>query len=118
MSVSYPQARVLPSPRVTHNSKDVVGTMKEYKLAAWPDLPASYQRTAYRRLLSDMSHRFVGMPRLVQCSGLGRNEVRQFVEMLDARGLLQERDTSAPDSIFDSLRPLGGWIKRRLTAHV
>jgi len=92
--------------------------MKEFKLAAWPDLPAPYQRTVYRRMLSDMSHRYVGLPGLIKASGLPRNEVRQFVEMLELRGLLQERDTSAPDSIFDSLRPLGGWIKRALTAHV
>jgi hypothetical protein len=90
--------------------------MKEYKLAAWPDLPPVYQRTAYRRMLSDMSQRYVAMPKLASRSGLSRSEVRQFIEMLDARGMLLEHDSGAPDSIFDSLRPLGGWLRRALTA--
>jgi len=90
--------------------------MKEFKLAAWPDLPPVYQRTAYRRMLSDMSQRYITLPRLAERSGLSRHDVRQFIEMLDSRGMLAERDSSAPDSIFDSLRPLGGWIRRALTA--
>jgi hypothetical protein len=91
--------------------------MKEFKLAAWPDLPAVYQRIAYRRMLSDMSQRYVALPQLAERSGLSRYEVRQFIEMLDSRGMLVERDRSSPDSIFDSLRPLGGWIRRALSAH-
>jgi len=90
--------------------------MKEFKLAAWPDLPPVYQRTAYRRMLSDMSQRYITLPKLSERSGLSRHDVRQFIEMLDSRGMLAERDSSAPDSIFDSLRPLGGWIRRALTA--
>jgi hypothetical protein len=89
--------------------------MKEYKLAAWPDLPPVYQRIAYRRMLSDMSQRYVSTPKLAQRSGLSRYEVRQFIEMLDARVMLLEHDSAAPDSIFDSLRPLGGWIRRALS---
>jgi hypothetical protein len=90
--------------------------MKEFKLAAWPDLPPVYQRTAYRRMLSDMSQRYIALPKLAERSGLSRHEVRQFIEMLDARGVLAERDSSAPDSLFDSLRPIGGWIRRALSA--
>jgi hypothetical protein len=86
--------------------------MKEYRLAAWPDLGAAYHRTAFRRMLSDMSHRHVTVARLVATSGLARHEVRQFVQMLDARGWISQRDCAAPDSMFDSLRPLGGWIRR------
>jgi hypothetical protein len=90
--------------------------MKEFKLSTWPDLPPVYQRTAYRRMLSDMSQRYVPLAKLAQRSGLSRHEVRQFIEMLDARSMLVERDSSAPDSIFGSLRPLGGWLRRALTA--
>ena len=92
--------------------------MKEFKLANWPDLPPTFQRIAYRRMLSDMSHRFVSASELADRSGLSRFEVRQFVEMLDARQALIERDRHAPDSIFDTLRPLGGWLRRALTAEV
>lgn len=92
--------------------------MKQYKLTAWPDLPAPYHRTAYRRMLCDMSHRFVSVQHLVSVSGIGRQEVRAFLTMLDERGLLSEREQREADSIFDTLRPLGGWIYRALTTEI
>ena len=88
--------------------------MKEYRLVAWPQLRPPFDRIAYRRVLSDMSHRHMSLAQLVDSSGIGRNEVRQFIDMLDARGLLAQRDVQAPDSLFGSLRPLGGWLKRAL----
>ena len=88
---------------------DHVGTMKEYRLAAWPDLPATYHRTTYRRMLSDMSHRFVTVQQLMAASGATRMEVRLFLQMLGDRGLLCERDAVNEDSLFG---PLGGWIRR------
>jgi len=90
--------------------------MKEYRLAAWPDLRPPFHSTAYHRMISDMSHRHVTLAQLVDKSGLRRHQVRQFLEMLDGRGLIVERDRSAPDSVFGSLRPLGGWLRRALTA--
>lgn len=89
--------------------------MKEYRLAAWAELPAPYHRMAYRRMLNDMSHRFLSVQQLAETSGLRRGEVRQFLEMLDARDMVVERDLFASDSVFDSLRPLGGWIRRTLS---
>jgi hypothetical protein len=86
--------------------------MKEFKLSAWPELPGPYDRTPYRRLLNDISHRYAGVHRLAECSGLGRHEVRQFLELLETRGVLLERDRAAPDSVFDSLRPISGWLRR------
>ena len=92
--------------------------MKEYRLAAWPQLRAPFDRIAYRRMLSDMSHRHVTLAQLSASSGIRRQEVRQFIEMLDARGMIAQRDASLPDSLFGSLRPLGGWLKRALaTTH-
>lgn len=92
--------------------------MKEYRLAAWPDLEAPYHRIGYRRMLSDMSQRFVSPTRLARSSGLARAQVREFIEMLEARGLLWEREAAVPDdSLFGSLRPLGGWIRRALAPH-
>jgi predicted Rossmann fold nucleotide-binding protein DprA/Smf involved in DNA uptake len=89
--------------------------MKEFRLAAWPDLGVSYQRTAHRRMLSDMSHRYVSLAQLVATSGLSRNEVRQFLRMLEEHGLVTQRDGAEPASLFGSLRPLGGWLRRALT---
>ena len=88
--------------------------MKEYRLAAWPQLRAPFDRIAYRRMLSDMSHRHVTLAQLSAASGIRRQEVRQFIEMLDARGMIAQRDVSVPDSLFGSLRPLGDWLRRAL----
>jgi hypothetical protein len=90
--------------------------MKEYRLIAWPDLAPAQDRIAFRRLLSDMSHRHVSIAQMAEASGLRRQVVRDFVEQLAASGLISERElstaTTAPDSLFGSLRPLGGWLRR------
>ena len=90
--------------------------MKEYRLLAWPELPAEYRRTAHRRILSEMSQRFVSVPKLVEISGLKKAELRAFIEMLDDRDVVTDRDTAAPDSFLDSLRPLG-WLRRAIGPH-
>jgi hypothetical protein len=87
--------------------------MKEYRLLAWPELPAEYRRTAHRRVLSEMSQRFVSVPKLVEISGLKKAELRAFIEMLDDRDVISDRDTATPDSFLDSLRPLG-WLRRAI----
>jgi hypothetical protein len=87
--------------------------MKEYKLAAWPELTAPYHRTVYRRMLSDMSHRYMSVSALVLSSGAGKTEVRLFLQMLDERGLLLEQEGDQ-DSFLDSLRPVGDWFRRTL----
>jgi hypothetical protein len=87
--------------------------MKEYKLAAWPELPAPFHRTVFRRMLSDMSHRYISVTGLVVSSGATKPEVRQFLQMLDERGLLLDRECE-PDSILDSLRPVGDWFRKTL----
>ena len=89
--------------------------MKEFRLSAWPDLSPSYHHTGYRRILNDMSLRHVTVAQLAGSSGLRRQEVRRFIDMLGARGLIAERHCSAPDSLFGSLLPLGGWLRRTLT---
>jgi hypothetical protein len=86
-----------------------VGSMKEFKLTAWPELPAPYQRIAYRRMLSDMSHRFVTAHQLCDSSGATKLEVRVFLQMLSERGLLRERDHEETQGL---LGPLGGWLRR------
>ena len=36
--------------------------------------------------------------------------------MLDGRAVIAERDTTAPDSFFDSISPLG-WLRRAINAN-
>lgn len=83
--------------------------MKEYKLCAWPDLPAPYHRTTYRRMLSDLSQRYLSVQQLMVASGASRLEVRAFLQMLSERGLLAERDAS-----LSSGTALGRWLRRTL----
>jgi hypothetical protein len=90
--------------------------MKEYRLIAWAELPALYHRMAYRRMLTDLSHRYLSVAQLVSASGLRRHEVREFLDMLEGRNLLDERNLVAGESVFGSLRPLGGWIRKALNA--
>jgi hypothetical protein len=86
--------------------------MKEYKLAAWPDLPSTFHRTSYRRMLSDMSHRHVTVQQLMTGSSATRMEVRLFLQMLAERGLLREREVlRADDSLFGALGP---WFRRAI----
>ena len=89
--------------------------MKEYRLLAWPELPPEYRRTAHRRALSEMSQRYISAAKLVEVSGLRKHEMRAFIEMLEGRAVLTERDTTAPDSFLDSIRPLG-WLRRAMSA--
>jgi hypothetical protein len=91
--------------------------MKQYRLAAWPQLRAPFDKIAYRRMLSDMSLRYMSVAQLVEASGLRRGEVRQFLEMLATDGLLREHEGLEPDSLFGSLRPLGGWLRRTFVEH-
>jgi DNA-binding IclR family transcriptional regulator len=86
--------------------------MKEYRLSAWPELGATYDRMAFRRMLTEMSQRHMTLPSLVARSGLARREVRRFVQMLGARGLLSERMSSNKDSVFGALVPLGHWLRK------
>ena len=90
--------------------------MKEYRLVAWPQLRPPFDRIAYRRMLSDMSHRHLTLAQLVESSGMRRQEVRGFVDMLGAAGLIAQRDAAPADSLFGSLRPFGGWLRRALAA--
>jgi hypothetical protein len=85
--------------------------MKEFKLSAWLELPAPFHRTVYRRMLSDMSHRYVTGQQLMASSGATKLELRSFLLMLDGRGLLLQREAETPSSL---LGPLGGWIKRAI----
>jgi hypothetical protein len=64
-----------------------------------------------------MSQRYMSVAKLVEVSGLKKVELRAFLEMLDGRAVVSERDTTAPDSFLDSIRPLG-WLRRAIsTSH-
>lgn len=86
--------------------------MKEYRLAAWPDLDAFHNRIAYRRMLSDMSQRHVSLAQLAARSGLPRQDVTRFLEQLEARGLVTQREGGGATEQF--FHPLRSWLRRAL----
>jgi DNA-binding IclR family transcriptional regulator len=87
--------------------------MKEYRLSAWPDLDASYERMAYRRMLSDMSQRHVTLGHLCKRSGLARQEVSDFLGMLVGRGIAMERE--ADHVLLLSRISFGAWLRRTVS---
>lgn len=89
--------------------------MKEYRLLAWPELPAEFKRTAHRRVLSDMSLRYMSIAQLCDVSGLKKGDLKNLLQMLEARGVLDERDANAPDSFLDSIGRLS-WLRRAAPA--
>lgn len=88
--------------------------MKEYCLDSWLELRAPFDRIAHRRMLTDMSHRHMTMQQLVECSGTRRHEVRAFLAMLELRGLVTLREAKGAKTMFASLLPLAGWLRRAL----
>lgn len=86
--------------------------MKEYKLLSWPDLPAEFRRTGFRRLLSELSQRHISESLLMKRDGIKPAEVRALLQFLAKLDLLDVRE-AAPTGKW---RPaLTGWL-RRLTA--
>ena len=83
--------------------------MKEYKLRAWPELTAPYHRTIHRRMLSDLSQRYLCVQRLAAGSGASRLEARAFLAMLAERGLLAQRQTPEPEG-----SAFGRWWRRTI----
>ena len=85
--------------------------MKEYRLVAWPELRPPHDRTAYRRMLNDMSHRHLTVWQLVATSGLRRPEVQSFIDFLHTRGLVTEQVRASP-GFSDTLAPVLAWLQR------
>lgn len=89
--------------------------MKEYKLKSWPELPAAFRRTVYRRLLSDLSQRHMSETALRQRSGLGSSDIRALLNYLEAEGLLDHRECEeAPRAglLARFAWPLQAWMRR------
>ena len=79
--------------------------MKQYKLTAWPDLPARFQKTTMRRVVSELSQRFVSVRDLARSSGASSRDVEELLFTLDKAGMLMSR--AAPASAQS--RPWAQW---------
>jgi hypothetical protein len=91
-----------------------VGAMKQYKLKAWPDLPANFKRTAHRRLLSVLSQRYLGEAEMQRVSGASSAELRELLQFLAQEDLLDSRDAEVAANAAGWRLPnmLTGWLRR------
>lgn len=87
--------------------------MFEYRLTAWPDLPAQFDRVGYRRALSDMSHRYMTLPMLAQASGLSRSDLLKLIHLLESRAALTRRARTRR-GFFGALGRAGDWLESAL----
>ena len=81
--------------------------MKQYKLTAWPDLPPRFQKTTMRRVVSELSQRFVSTRDLARSSGASPREVEELIAKLNKDEMLMTRD--APQSVNSSASWLEWW---------
>ena len=77
--------------------------MTQYKLTAWPDLPARFQKTTMRRVVSELSQRFASVRDLARSSGASVRDVEELIAKLEKDGMLMTRAT--PQAVGQS----GGW---------
>ena len=74
--------------------------MKQYKLTAWPDLPPRFQKTTMRRVVSELSQRFVSVRDLARSSGASARDIEELIGKLEKDGMLMTRAT--PQSVSQS----------------
>ncbi|NDY91414.1 DprA-like winged helix domain-containing protein [Ideonella livida] len=87
--------------------------MKSYKLTAWPELPSSFRRVSYTRLLTELSQRHVTATQLHQSTGVSASDIRALLLQLEQDGLLDVRhlpDAPARWSWRDL--SLNQWLRR------
>jgi hypothetical protein len=65
--------------------------MKQYKLTAWPELPPRFQKTTMRRVVSELSQRFVSVRDLARSSGASARDIEDLIAKLEKDGMLMLR---------------------------
>ncbi|MBC7666084.1 MAG: hypothetical protein H7276_20220 [Caulobacter sp.] len=65
--------------------------MKQYKLTAWPDLTPRFHTTAMRRVVSELSQRFVSVRDLSRSCGASARDIEELITKLEKDGMLMAR---------------------------
>jgi len=81
--------------------------MKQYKLTAWPELSPRFQKTTMRRVVSELSQRFVSARDLARSSGASPREVEELLDKLGRDGILMSRDAPLAAARQQSWREWG-----------
>jgi len=74
-----------------HKPSKSLGIMKQYKLTAWPDLTPRFHTTAMRRVVSELSQRFVSVRDLSRSSGASARDIEELISKLEQDGMLMSR---------------------------
>ena len=86
--------------------------MKQYKLTAWPDLSPRFQKTTMRRVVSELSQRFVSVRDLARSCGAAARDIEDLLAKLEKDGMLMTRATPQSVNRHWSGRT-SAWISRR-----
>ena len=65
--------------------------MKQYKLTTWPDLTPRFHTTAMRRVVSELSQRFVSVRDLSRSCGASARDIEELIAKLEKDGMLMAR---------------------------
>jgi hypothetical protein len=65
--------------------------MKQYKLTAWPDLSPRFNTTAMRRVVSELSQRFVTVRDLSRSCGASARDIEELIARLERDGMIMAR---------------------------
>ena len=65
--------------------------MKQYKLTAWPDLTPRFHTTAMRRVVSELSQRFVTVRDLARSCGASVRDIEELLAKLEKDGMVMAR---------------------------
>src|ERR1700679_823353 len=91
-----PASGLIKSHSGTQPSKQsrstTLGTMKQYKLTGWPELPPRFEKTTMRRVVSELSQRFASTRDLARSSGAAPREIEELIAKLTKDGMLMTRD--------------------------
>jgi len=74
--------------------------MKQYKLTAWPDLTPRFHTTAMRRVVSELSQRFVSVRDLARTCGAPVRDIEELIAKLERDGMIMAR--AMPQTVSQS----------------
>lgn len=105
-------------PKVPHQGSDRIyriqrwERMKSYKLTTWPDLPSSFRRVSYTRLLTELSQRSVTEEQLQRSTGIGIADIRSLLQHLEDEGHVDIQDLGNTVKRGWFSVTLNSWLRR------
>lgn len=86
--------------------------MKSFKLTTWPELPSSFRRVSYTRLLTELSQRSVTEDQLHRSTGIGMVDIRSLLQHLEDEGHVDVQDLGTTAKRGWLNLNLSSWLRR------